>query len=41
MRNCKIGSQKWVKMAVFCIKCIYLTTETIGSVGEHFSYNQK
>ena len=36
----RTGSQKWVKMAVYCYKCIDLTTETIGSLGVHFSYNQ-
>ena len=36
----RIGSQIWVKMAVYCIKYIDLTTETIGSLGVHFSYNQ-
>ena len=35
-----IDSLKGVKMAVCCIKCVDLTTETIKSLGKHFSYNQ-
>ena len=37
----RIGPQKWFKMAVYCIKYIHLTTQTIESLGAHFSYNQK
>ena len=36
-----IGSLKGVKMAVCCIKCVSLKTETIKRLGIHSFYNQK
>ena len=36
-----IGSLKRVKMAVYYIKCVGLTTETIYILSEHFPYNQR
>ena len=36
-----IGSLKGFKMTVRGIKCLDLTTETIKTLGGHWSYNEK